>query len=364
MQVDMHFYGTYCIARSAGVPALIACRIAQAAQYVDDSASSTSQVDNHPDGGKFATVVTAHTMASFQNRNEDDQRLVWVPFHFLPGNRGETFSQRLICRKNSEIAQLMMEHHLDYDPDRDFGPELIGIGMHVYADTFAHYGFSGTSSRVNRVVSSSIKLKQSDAAVTAFLGKTFGDWMSKWGGLVQNFREISSEIAEKATGGLGHSGVSLYPDSPFLEWEYEYEFPEIAGTSKVYRDNHTDYMEAAENMWYYLQSYVNDNDFNEGSDTVFEDFAGTFSDIYRLEGGEGERIALWEEVALSGDLGFSEEIPPYVATVIDQQHKEFSKLDRSADVVHTTAYRFHQAATVHRDYVVKELLPSYGIIVW
>ena len=35
--------------------------------------------------------------------------------------------------------------------NRAFGPQLIGITAHVYADTFSHYGFSGASCPVNRV---------------------------------------------------------------------------------------------------------------------------------------------------------------------------------------------------------------------
>lgn len=359
MQIDMHYYGTYCIARSAGVPKDQAHRIAQCAQYVDDSNAHEREIDDHPDGGKFATVVTAHTGLDSQNRNKDDQRLVWVPFHFIPGNEGETFSQRLICRKNSIIAQDMIEHHIEYVTECNFGPELVGIGMHTYADTFAHYGFAGISSRVNRIVADSIKLKQSDAIVENFLGKTLNEWFGKWGGLIENFRKFSNEVAEDVTGALGHGGVSLYPDAPFLEWEYEHEFPTEAGMQFVHRNNHEDYMEAAENMWYYFHDVGADDD-----TPLFEDYAEEFSKIYDCEGDKHARTAVWQEAARSGILGFKEEIPVYDHEAIHQQHEDFSELLASDDAVDTLAYRFHQAATVHRDYVTKILLPSYGLIVW
>lgn len=40
MQTDMHYYGTYFLARAAGLNATAALSIAIAAEYVDDSADS------------------------------------------------------------------------------------------------------------------------------------------------------------------------------------------------------------------------------------------------------------------------------------------------------------------------------------
>lgn len=363
MQIDMHYYGTYCLARSAGVEKDVATRIARSAQYVDDSNAHEREIDDHEDGGKFATVVTAHTGLSGQNRDLDDQRLVWVPFHFIPGNEGDTFSQRLVCRKNSDIAREMIEHHMEFDAE--FSPELVGVGMHVYADTFAHYGFAGISSRVNRVDADSIKLTQSDAVAENFLGKTLHSWLGKWGGLISNYRRLSNVAAEKVTGALGHGGVSLYPDAPFLEWEYEYEFPEQAGVKKVHRNNHDDYMEAAECMWEYFREYSEYYpDENIDAHADFEDYREVFAEIYRNEGNKHERTEAWHEVAASGDLGFQEEIPEYDHESIDAEHDNFSELDSSDYAPELYAYRFHQAATVHRDYVAKILLPSHGLVVW
>ena len=49
MQKDMHFWGTYVIARAAGVPSNDAHTIVYAAQYVDDSTKQDSKT--HEDGG-------------------------------------------------------------------------------------------------------------------------------------------------------------------------------------------------------------------------------------------------------------------------------------------------------------------------
>jgi len=59
MQEDMHYYGTYAMARAAGLEVKHAKIIAYAAQYVDDSTATDSEV--HKDGGMFMTIATAHT---------------------------------------------------------------------------------------------------------------------------------------------------------------------------------------------------------------------------------------------------------------------------------------------------------------
>ena len=48
---------------------------------------------------------------------------------------------------------------------------MLGIAAHVYADTFSHYGFSGVSSRGNKVYNSSFRLNEEveglDETITA-----------------------------------------------------------------------------------------------------------------------------------------------------------------------------------------------------
>ena len=51
MQEDMHYYGTYALARAAGLGVAHARVIAYAAQYVDDATANNSEV--HRDGGMF-----------------------------------------------------------------------------------------------------------------------------------------------------------------------------------------------------------------------------------------------------------------------------------------------------------------------
>ena len=91
MQIDFHYYATYVMARSAGLNLESATRIATAAQFVDDNASPHDI--EFDDGSSLNVEATAHHVADIANLNVKDQREVWVPFHFLPGNVGDSFTE-------------------------------------------------------------------------------------------------------------------------------------------------------------------------------------------------------------------------------------------------------------------------------
>ena len=106
MQKDMHYYGTYAMARAAGLAPKVCQTIATAAEFVDDNGDR--ETIEFPDGGRLDFVPTAHHAADIKNIDRHDQRLIWVPFHFIPGNQGRTVSERFLCRKDSGIAREMI----------------------------------------------------------------------------------------------------------------------------------------------------------------------------------------------------------------------------------------------------------------
>lgn len=87
MQIDMHYYGVYALARLAGLKPGAAKTIAMASQYVDDSVDNDTL--DHESGGKLIPVATAHHTGNIRNVDRDDQRYIWVSFHFFPGNEGD-----------------------------------------------------------------------------------------------------------------------------------------------------------------------------------------------------------------------------------------------------------------------------------
>lgn len=79
-----------------------------------------------------------------------------------------------------------------------------------------------------------------------------------------------------------------------------------------------------------------------------------------------DRILCWSE-AISTDLLF--EAAPNEALNYDKdkwesQKHNFSSLEDSAKATGLDVYKFHQAATYHRYFVLKGLLPKHGIVVF
>ena len=75
---------TYVCARIAAFGHDDAATIAQAAQHVDDAISDAPiPFDN---GALYTRISSAHRSLNLHNQRDVQNRLVWLPFHFLPGN--------------------------------------------------------------------------------------------------------------------------------------------------------------------------------------------------------------------------------------------------------------------------------------
>lgn len=173
MNQDFHYNATYLAAILAGYSAAESQIIAHAAQFVDDCIPP--RMPNHP---AFPQVPTCDSMdkltkdaADLYPYTADDvkrARQIWSYFHFLPGNfefkvpyqgvsedssilEGKwTFagaaqdSFRLMCLPESELSKLMIDDLKKNAPGSPNALHMIGLRMHVLADTWAHTYFSGS----------------------------------------------------------------------------------------------------------------------------------------------------------------------------------------------------------------------------
>lgn len=370
MQEDMHYYGTYALARAAGLKVDHARIIAYSAQYVDDSTAIDSEV--HKDGGMFETVATAHTDAqSVRNSiatkiaDNSKQRKVWIPFHFFPGGVGNTFSDKLKCVKDGELAQEMVNNHIRHSVavKNENGLQLMGIMAHVYADTFSHYGFSGVSSRGNEVNSESFELYVENEEVKYYIENKFDDFLLKYAPslVVRNFRSLLSKGASFATGALGHAAVGTYPDRPFLKWKFAYK---RGNKNADLRNNRDTFLEGCEKIHSAFCKYATEA--GQSIDPVdFSDIKGKISNILSLEADKEGRINAWRD-AIGGSELFKKdanEALDYSPSAWEAQKDDFDKLSGSHKMLNTEVYKFHQAAAYHRNYTLKQLLPKHGIMV-
>ena len=364
MQEDMHFYGTYAMARAAGIPQSDSEVIAYAAQFVDDSTKQDSE--QHKDGGLLYGIATAHhSMSAVKNAaiNREEQRRVWVPFHFLPGGEGESLEEKILCVKDSPIAREMIAHHVGYALQKSrFGLELLGIMAHVYMDTFSHYGFSGISSDFNEVDGKSFQFIQlKDPEIKAYIERKKAGFMDKYiPSRVQSF------FGETLSRGLGHGAVATYPDRPFLHWQVEFERPRPGSGTHSDRNNPKTFLEGCGQLHQYFAEFAKQR-YADAPTVDFAKIRSTVDTILRFEGKKQSRIEQWCKAFHEKSLFESEEKDKkihYDPKLWEGEKKQFHNLTSSSHGLEQHAYRFHQAAAQHRYYILKELLPKHSIAVY
>ncbi|GBC60412.1 hypothetical protein DENIS_1364 [Desulfonema ishimotonii] len=360
MQIDMHYYGTYAMARAAGIRRDAAAIIATAAQFTDDNASKDSI--EFRDGGRLDAEATAHHAIDRKNIDAEDQRKIWVPFHFLPGNQGNFLTEKLVCRKDSDIAKQMVRFNLSL-ADQPYALPLMGITAHVYADTFAHYGFSGISSRRNKIHGNSFKFDDIDPEMEKYIRgkeKKFEENYPDEGGFLPN---IKSWFAEKFSGALGHGAALTFPDRPYLKWSFEYEEPE---KGSGLRDNPATYLEGCEALHKLFRDFATARqDCAETAFAEFSDIKGEVEKILNLQAPKKDRIKAWQDASTTGNLFATgpEKIPLYRKHNWHNQRENLVREKDSSKTRELSVYNFYQAAAVYRTYVLRVLLPSKGLVV-
>lgn len=365
MQKDMHYYGTYAMARAAGICPKACQIIATAAEFVDDNGKK--EHIPFPDGGRLDFVPTAHHVTSLVNRDVHDQRLVWLPFHFIPGNLGDTMHEKLICQKDSDIVRELVENNLKM-ATKPFGLFSIGITAHVYADTFAHYGFSGISSPWNRIDQSTIEILEPkrEHSIRKYIEDKASKFSKKFASEIKDFFDsktsLGGEFAEDATAGLGHGGAYTYPDRPFMKWKFQYEHPK--GRSPGVRDNPATFLEACEKLHAMFLAFVKEHtDVKADEGRTFDEIRDTVTKILNEKKDCQGRSDAWNQAAKKGDLFFeAEEILPYLGESWENELEELKECEHSKIALDKSVYRFFQAAAIHRTYVLRELLPSHSIV--
>lgn len=353
MQIDMHFYATYAIARAAGLPPDVAQTVATSAQFVDDA------VDKHPGsvGGEsfIVPVVSAHKMVEVANVQPWDQWQVWVPFHFLPGGQGLAVEERLLCRKgaaDNESANrvLALAEQKLAEP---YGWHLLGVVTHVIQDTFSHWGFSGISSCYNHVEQGDIQLhlaKNPDLfdAISADAAQIWERW--------------TGSFAEEFSA-LGHGSVATYPDRPYLIWEFDYErslasCPRKENTLHSSRDNPLDFLESCQRL-YEAYAGAATAQFN-AAPAPFDAISSTVLGILKTEDRQPGRISAWQN-AIATDTLFTTR-PEDKVLRYDEKCWVPGSLRTKTKSQKQEAQLFFKASRNYRCFVLGQLLPELGLL--
>jgi hypothetical protein len=361
MQIDMHYYGTYAMARAAGLTSEASKIIATAAQFVDDNVNK--ETIEFEDGGRLDADATAHHAFNLKNIDREDQRKIWVPFHFLPGNQGSSYTERLLCRMNSPILDDMLKFTLSQVEQKQlYALQLVGISAHVYADTYAHYGFSGISSRRNKIDGESFEFSEITPKMKKYIetkAEKFRENYPKEEGLLAN---VKSWFAETFSGALGHGAAVTFPDRPYLVWKFVYEYTR---KPSPLRNNPETFLQGAHALHEFFSKVAKANpEFAAGKPKKFSAIEPEVKAIIEKQGKKRERILAWQNAARQGVLFASgESISPYSADNWLNQRSQLKRRKNSSDARNTAIFRFYQAASVYRLHLLRHVLPDHGLVV-
>lgn len=350
MQIDFHHGTTYVVARLAGFTREESDIIAYSAQYVDDAVSSgTVYFENK---AMYHRINSAHKMLDERNAKELDNHLVWIPFHFLPGNgnaaagddpSGNHFINKIVCLHNSPVARDMVRTAIE-EKSKLYGLHRLGVTMHVFADTYAHEGFAGVLHCINEV----------EKARELSNSNVFGNCLAT----------LLMDLLDDTIPPLGHGRANILPDMPFLKWEYE-----NCNKEMVTRNNTDLFCEAADEMYKAMKRYragdpdaqvtgINANDM----DRIRKLF------LHQPDKDGNKRHSVWLNAIRDGYFSFGGEDVSYTAKGKGSWKEQ--AIGTSFDLrVHS--YRddflasnwklFHDALQAHRFHVIHDLLPRYGI---
>ena len=356
MQIDGHHALTYIAARFAGFTHVKASTIAYCAQYVDDATNSGKiKFDN---GAMYKRISSAHKMFDHRNLDELANHQVWIPFHFLPGNAqlaaGKnptgSFVNKLICKPDSPVARDMLKACVA-NHDKPYAIHRLGISMHVYADTFAHQGFSGVNHKINEVNNLSSNLKKKDKSLLKKLLNYF----------------ISESFP------LGHGAALDYPDQPYLVWQYK------NGEKKarlIKRNNPEIFFEAVDKMCRAMYCYkIKDHamDLDAAPGIPAKDAIALKRLIKSINDSSGEvRHKKWLQEISKGTFSFGVANVTYKPKGVGSWKYRAIKQKAAFDSGYETFpydekflrsnwKMFHDALQAHRFEMVHDVLPRYGI---
>ncbi len=253
MQMDFHYYATYCAAILAGYSHEESMDICYSAQFVDHCSKTLLRKAKGP-----SMAATTQLQLELMDTRTDivglqDITRIWASFHFLPadlqapseGGRRYRSKYRMICGPNGELVAKTVELA------KGESLQAVGIAMHVLADTWAHRYFAGTPSLV---------INNTNYHFYEILGE--GDDAETRRVAFRHSRNTPDDLEEgKYTNSvfqssenhvmnLGHGRAGHLPDYSFARYKY---LPAWGDYVEITKDNPSDYMHAFAQMVYALR---------------------------------------------------------------------------------------------------------------
>ncbi|GAC1610511.1 MAG: hypothetical protein NVS3B3_19540 [Aquirhabdus sp.] len=328
--------------------------VAHSCQYVDDA--TTPGVLEFSDGETFDRFASAHKLFDYRNVLDLQNRVVWAPFHFLPGGQGNSLEEKSICQPDSPVAKAMARRAID---GRSANNSLhrLGVTLHVYVDTWAHQGFSGTVSKHNTVTF----LEGDD--------HDHNTWLGKLKAYLVDAGENAESLTLDTISRLGHGAALHFPDMPWAKWKYTNGY-----NQKIERNNLPDFIQAADMSCKIVQGFLNGNDQYENEPGLRADSRQALHNLLasNQDHNEENRLdVLTAGIAKGSVPGIKEDIPKYIAkgegswkhaaTGIIETDDGGAKPKWSQKFEDSDYRKFHDAIKQHRFVVTQEILPDHHV---
>ena len=357
MQLDFHYYATYCAAYIAGYSHNESVIIAHSAQFVDDC----SRTFINSIGGPLSAATT-QLQLELMDANTDlvglqDITRIWASFHFLPGDLyrkrkkcSKRYLQkyRLICDVNSDLLTDTVELA------RGKGLEAAGLAMHVLADTWAHRYFAGTPSLViNNTNYEFYEIIPDGEGFRERNIKFNHNPASKDDPVNGSYTNSLFQSNENSIMNLGHGRAGHFPDYSFARYRY---MPAWGEYREIVKDNPSDYKHAFGQMVYALKCLKTEDKVFQVHCYAEEDVLPWIDTI--------EQILLKRQVDASDDWkAFAESlsgcnVPDYSTDYLQEEYMTASHEDRD----HTILGRFIIAALAQKSMVTNRIFSSGNLL--
>lgn len=266
MDIDFHFGTIYVLSRWAGFNGVDAKALATASQLVDDNTPKLKVNGDYRRSGH----EPLENISDLEDNNE-----IWIPFHFLP-NLNEDAENKLLCKKDSNLANQLAEELKSITDVNNKNIFRLGIGLHVYADTWAHQEFLGQISDENLVTNPQIIYPKQEP-----------------------WEKIEDKFIHDLPA-LGHAKSIHWPDRPYVSWSCEPKFPNG-------RENWTEFLEASKAIYSILTTVRgNENILTKDQETsLLNCFKGFTDENY------DNRNKAWIDYINQGNFDFDDSLDEY-----------------------------------------------------
>ncbi len=381
MNLDFHYYGTYCAAMEAGYAKEEAKKIAYFAQFVDECTATLLEKNGIKKGKDLyvPTVQSGDELAAIGSNpkafTEGEIRTIakiWASFHFLPGNTTGTEVKyegpkkygifdgwkygvkedkefHLLCLPNSDLVVDMIECIREDVNGIGLTNKLehIGMAMHVLADTWAHYWFAGIPAwHINDAKGTVYEhLEDGSKRSLRYTYDTFKD-------NIEAGHYSCTPIGVRYNGifYLGHGRMGHLPDYSFITYDYTPLWKSGDDTKStqgaVLKSNPKVFMSAYTQMVYALRCIKENEPFQ-------------VDEYYELE--DGDRIAI-RNILKTRKLDTSMEWKDYIKNKGYDEPAAFSAqavftvYQNAVDKTNTDLVRFLKAASGHVQTVERNVL--------